>query len=538
MTRCEEFIVQAIARWHPGCGGGSAWIKWGLQAITGYRSTNPGPEADGVAELADRLWADPANSKCRMLASPSPAGRALFRCAIHYISDRRNWPLAESESRRSDFESLPREATGWARSVVNLVEALFELPAEILDMVRRAAADRNLRLPIRVDLDKADDLVDAVESKLALENAINAGNWAVVSGGGLDTEEAKWTLEKLLQLARFPNCRSGRDIAFGAIAYDFNRRACDGRELELSILNIVHVPDRDSPFRERTRKQMLDIIQKYLAGPDRDAWAERIAGQDVEKWAEMVVQRWKSEPESVRDARRFPSTAAHILIGMGDAEALAAITRWLSEYPQRAANLFEPHLFDTYCYEIVPPGRRRDLVLDCRVNFERAAQPPSAARRDSIELFRPMPGHCKQCRAPLMALFDVLVDPAEHRGLPAVQRLCLPMCPTCSEGSSGFSSRLLIDDPDDMDAWPLSNVASNSLPARCFRVRASEGSASRAEAWLGGCPRWEQQPSWPHCESCRRRMIFAGQIDAHAGHPFYGFFCPECLTSNVRTQYD
>jgi hypothetical protein len=189
------------------------------------------------------------------------------------------------------------------------------------------------------------------------------------------------------------------------------------------------------------------------------------------------------------------------------------------------------------------------VLLGYTIPLSSAAPPDSPARRDAIEIFRPIGGRCQSCGAQMLALFDVLVDPNVHRGLPAGRRLFIPMCPKCShDESEGYSSRVRIDDraASDVDAWSGAGAATDEparrVPARQFRPVLCDGApdgrspAAPVDAWFGGSPRWEQYAAWPKCELCRRRMIFAGQVNA--GPTYYGFFCRDCLTSNVRTQYD
>jgi len=297
------------------------------------------------------------------------------------------------------------------------------------------------------------------------------------------------------------------------IAYDFNRRACDGRELELSEINVIHVPDSDSPQRESVRRKMIDIVQDSFAGPEPDGLPELRTDETLDEWAARVVTKWKSQPEATRIAKGYPATAAHILVGIGDMIAVSHISRWLTEYPERAGNLFRSYLFDTYCYEIVPPGVRRDLILGPASCLVEGPPPLTASRRDPIEVFRPISGNCEVCGERLLALFDVLVNSVSMPELPAAQRLCLPLCPHCCEGMSGFASVLRIDDPDDRDAWPSREAekSKHGVPSRRFRQISTSEVDSTVAASFGGKPRWEQDPSWPSCQACHKRMIFAGQ---------------------------
>jgi hypothetical protein len=512
VTISQQLVAQTCVLWHQGCAGGSAWVQWGLTAIEQYRKSG-GTEARLVAEMAERFWDTKEVRATRLLAQESVAGRELLRASLHYL-----WVYsaatggAKSETSDAAIEKLLPTACSWAVYIATLVEGLYELPHDVLGWIRDCASERFYILPERIRLDSTDDLINAARVKLGLQRDIDSGSWPRIRGKDLSTDDARYAAEALLRIAATPGSRAGRDIAFKGLAYDFNRAALDGLELELGEINIVHSPAPGSPKRGQIRDHMLDVINEYLS---------------IDHPSPRMKNRAK--------------TAAWTLAGIGDERAIDAIVGYLSDQPARTAWLFNDQLFESLAYELTPRGKRRDLLLGFEIPLFPADMPQTPNRLDSIEIFRPVGGKCQQCGERMLALFDLLINPDVPVPFPKARRAFLPMCPKCCEQPGGYTSRVRLDDREsaDQDAWPAEEASApgqHSVPSRQFRVTQSEVGRSRMSARFGGTPKWEQYPDWPKCDSCRRRMLFAGQVTA--SHSYYGFFCPECLTSNVRTQYD
>ncbi|HEX4794717.1 MAG TPA: hypothetical protein VH370_13035 [Humisphaera sp.] len=511
LTRGQQLIAQKIVSWHPGAGGGQAWIKWGVEAIAQFRKTN-GRIADLHTEAIRALWGSKDLKETKLLAAKSPAGEELLRCSIYYIGEQGFDRVKSLQNITSEnLHRLFGHATMWARDVANLTESIGELPPDAIDLVREAARERRLHFPQPIDLQNRSDLVDAAEAILSLEHAINLGTWPTVLGSTLDDAEARATAEFLLRIAKHPGSRSGRDIAFKGIAYDYNRRALDGLELELFAIHILHVPAADSPARNQVRDRMIQIIDEATA---KSSKSKRI-GEEL-------------------------SCAAMVLVSIGDEQSISRIVQCRRDQPMLAQELFPPQRFEESGYEIDQRGRRRDLLPGFEIEFVKNQAPKTPKRLQQVEIFRPIDGKCDECGGRMLALFDILIDPQVHLHFPNSRRVMLPVCVQCSHRKDGFFSSLRCDNltGQDLDAWPCSDASSLThwAPARQFQQRDSTHK-ERAEAWLGGAAAWQQYVQWPMCGKCRGRMMFAGQVGA-VGPSYYGFFCPDCLTSNVRVQYD
>jgi hypothetical protein len=535
-SRLDQFVAQAVVRWHPGCGGGRGWLQWGIEAVAAYRAIDLTPKE--TVSLVERLWLFPQVAGSNLLSGRTPAAQELLRCALHYI-------VGESFVRvHTETQTLPAEAAGWASSVADLIAALYELPAHIIQMVRSSAIEHGFRLPDSIDLQDRRMLVDAVEARIGLEHLIETGKWPTVKGTSLTPSEARNAVEFAIELARNPGSRSGADIARRMLSYDFNQDACDGFELECSEFGLIHVPRADSPHRISTRDRMIALLEDHFRHVKPSSLPERRPDESMDGWAERVVTGWNAIPGEVRAARhaaqKHVAAAAHILVAIGDDRAISAIWNWLNGGAEEASELFSDVLFETYGYEIVQPGRRKDLQLALTHFFKEASPPTSPARRDTIEVLRPVKGKCEACGGRLLGFFDLLMANLKIERLTSAHRVAISFCPECCEQSGGtFNSiqTFTANDPDT-DAWPAEQAKELSwqLPARCFGMTSTKPRDVEVGGWLGGLPQWEQYPAWPRCDHCCNRMLFAGQIWYY--HTYYCFVCLDCMRSNVHTQYD
>ncbi len=462
----------------------------------------------------------------------------MLRCAAHYV-------FGERFSRvHSDERTWFAEAKMWVRSVCDLADALYQLPAHLVEIVRSSARDQGFRLPQSLDLQDQRTLVDAVETIIGLEHALDSGAWSRISGLSLSRSESEKAVELAIELARTRGSRSGADIAFRMLSHGFNRRACDGRELELSEFGIIHVPEPDSPQRSVTRDRMLRLLEHHFTHQKHPGLPERLPGESSTEWAARVVNGWNAIPEDLRAARhaaqKHVEAAAHILVAIGDERSVGAIWKWLENGNEQSLRLFNDSLFGAYAYEIVPPGKRKNLHLVGAHFLKESPLPTSPARREVVEVFRPIEGACQTCGSRLLAFFDLLPTRLNVVGLPVAGRVVVPFCPECCEHRGGIfeSIRMFDANEPDVDAWPVEQAKAlpSKLPARCFTAQLTRPGIADVGGWLGGLPRWEQYPEWTQCDRCCNKMRFAGQI--WYSHSYYAFICPDCLRCNVRTQYD
>jgi hypothetical protein len=109
----------------------------------------------------------------------SPAGDELLRCALFYIGQQRHHPvtLLEVIDDPSQMTGLLGHASEWGSYLATLIEATYELPGDVVDLVRREALRRGWRLPEHLNVRRAEHLVDAAEARLGLEDAIESGGW-------------------------------------------------------------------------------------------------------------------------------------------------------------------------------------------------------------------------------------------------------------------------------------------------------------------------------------------------------------------------
>jgi hypothetical protein len=505
LGRGKEFVAQnaVLGRTYSGPG----WTRWSLAAFNEYESLDAAGR-ERLAEAVTLLWADKRIKAARLLRSPSPAGHALLNRSLGIHGNKERPTFSVDVALATAHERTLGEAALWSGEVADFIEGVYALPSELFSLITDIARQRQLPLPAAIDLDNRSCLVTAARTLISLEQALYEGAWPQIDGSTLSLEEGCDAMQLVLALREVPGTLA-KNIGSKTLGSGFPSAAMDGYELEVRDFHIHHVPEPASPLRTQVRDRMIQIVDDFLANPT-------------------------PRQEKFGRAR----TAAETVVGIGDKVAIAKIIDWLANHPTQSGSLIPDYLFDTYAYEIDIRGRRRDLTLGYTIPLYGAPAPSSRERRSVIEVLRPTPAKCGECGGKMVALFDVLFDPAIHKGLPAARRVYVSCCPKCSQSAEGYWSRLRLDDrwSCDVDAWPCEEATEAGVfEARCFVVDKPSEKA-HVGGHFGGLPRWEQDPNWPKCHQCRRRMVFLGQ--AECTPTYYGFYCPDCQTTNVRTQYD
>lgn len=194
-------------------------------------------------------------------------------------------------------------------------------------------------------------------------------------------------------------------------------------------------------------------------------------------------------------------------------------------------------------WELTQAGKRRDLFFtgSYTLQFVKRQGPEGAA------------DHCPWCSRPLQTPFQLdMSDPRLHFLGLADQEIQVATCFNCVQ----FAPLWMDSDTRGRASWSPANVRPDTLEnfettleveEAFMQYRLQIGTPVRSPyelaAWLpgspnrlGGFPGWVQDPDYPVCPACQKRMKFLAQFDLYG--VYYAFMCPKCGTTAATSQFD
>ena len=268
---------------------------------------------------------------------------------------------------------------------------------------------------------------------------------------------------------------------------------------------------------------------------------------------------FKDSPQDIRDQLLERVTwdednRNHLLLVLGwigDSVVIDQLQHWQKQPPKWTEHLFVTP--ETYAldggWELTPDGERRNLINHVCYPIRQANQQNDDVNDGHHARFLGISSAtCPWCKRKLTKLMDVA---ASH---PALQYLNLSMenlqVVTC-EFCGSFSPIYMELDHKGMPVWSQFNQEPEYLPDSEEVISMTISSAplllssvpqspyyasvwtmSQLDSQIGGHPSWVQDPEYPVCPCCERRMRFIGQIDLadfdeYAEGIFYMFICPK-----------
>ncbi|MFJ7405023.1 MULTISPECIES: DUF1963 domain-containing protein [unclassified Lysinibacillus] len=240
-----------------------------------------------------------------------------------------------------------------------------------------------------------------------------------------------------------------------------------------------------------------------------------------------------------------------VLGWIGDTVVTEQFREWHMQPPTWSEQLFVTP--ETYAldggWELTPDGERRDLINHLCYAIRQADQQLDNLNEDHHAHFlESSHSTCPWCNRKLTKLMDVATT---H---PALKYLHLQMenlqvitCDVCGS----FSTIYMELDNHGVPVWSRHNQEPDYLPdiddlsSEAETVPslvlshepqspyyAAVWTMSQLDSQIGGHPSWVQEPEYPLCPCCERRMQFIGQIDyadfdKYAEGIFYMFICPK-----------
>lgn len=242
----------------------------------------------------------------------------------------------------------------------------------------------------------------------------------------------------------------------------------------------------------------------------------------------------------------------HLLLALGwigDSEMIDQFQEWQIQHPPWAKSLYVPPA--TYAldagWELTPNGERHNLINHgCYPIREANQQDDDVNGGHPARFLEEISAICPWCKRKLTKLMDVA---ASHPGLQylnlSTETLQVVTCECC-----GSYSTIYMDlDNNGIPLWSPFNQVPDYLPdyedenistvsSTLLSLSSMPQSPYYASIWtlsqlgsqIGGHPSWVQDPEYPVCPCCERRMRFIGQIDFAdfdqcAEGIFYMFLC-------------
>jgi hypothetical protein len=234
--------------------------------------------------------------------------------------------------------------------------------------------------------------------------------------------------------------------------------------------------------------------------------------------------------------------ALRALSWLGDDEVRRRLRAWRERPPGWVERDTSVDWFALYAgWEPQPDGGRRELgTLACR-RLERAAPP------GPVVVVAEDDGSCAWCGGRLTTLLDIDLRDSRMGFLGfGGRRLRVVTCERCTsygpvytdvdlDGGARWSDDNrrpeYLPDADELDDWiylPSRQLGLGGERRTPFEAMAFESHMSQ----LGGCATWIQNPDFPVCLRCERRMPFVAQVDGADFDDFegmiYAFFDPAC----------
>lgn len=357
----------------------------------------------------------------------------------------------------------------------------------------------------------------------------------------------------------------------------------------VDILKVMHAPRKHDPLIQYVPFP-LNMEQMYISLSDQEAdrmlkyAMELLAGNNESEAEEILLSLvcyrddnisdvlpeliecelfynpilFKNASQDIRDqilerVEFDEDNRNHLLLVLGwigDTVVIDQVREWQTQQPKWAEQLFVPpeHYTLDGGWELTPDGVRRDLVNHICYAIRQAEQQNDDLYEEHYARFLETSlSTCPWCKRKLTKLMDVATT---H---PALQYLDLPMenlqlvtCDSCG----GYNKIYMELDNLGVPVWSrynqepeylpdLDDVNSTETPASL--VLSSEPQSpfyaavwtlSQLDSQIGGHPSWVQDPEYPVCPCCERRMQFIGQIDyadfdEYGEGIFYMFICPK-----------
>ena len=250
-----------------------------------------------------------------------------------------------------------------------------------------------------------------------------------------------------------------------------------------------------------------------------------------------------------------------ILVWVGNAVVTEQFREWQMQPQKWAEQLYVTP--ETYAldggWELTLDGERRDLISHLCYSIRQVDQQNNDLNKEHHARFlKTSHSTCPWCKRKLTKLIDVATS---H---PALQYLELQMknlqvitCDLCG----GFRTIYMELNNHGVPVWSrynqepdnildIEDVNSSTETTPCLILSHEPQSPYYAAVWtmsqldsqIGGHPSWIQDPEYPVCPCCERRMRYIGQIDyadfdKYAEGIFYMFICPkDRITATVYQQ--
>lgn len=239
-----------------------------------------------------------------------------------------------------------------------------------------------------------------------------------------------------------------------------------------------------------------------------------------------------------------------ILGWIGDRVVTEQFREWRMQLPSWAEQLFvmpETYALDAG-WELTPDGKKHNLIHPlCYAIRQADQQDDDLNEKHHAHFLKSSHLTCPWCNRKLIKLMDLATShPALQYVNLQMENLQVITCDVCG----GFSTIYMELDNDGVPVWSrhnqepaylpnIDNLISEAKTTHSLVLSCKPQSPYYAAVWtmsqldsqIGGHPTWVQEPEYPVCPCCERRMQYIGQIDyadfdEFAEGIFYMFLCP------------
>ncbi|APZ93336.1 hypothetical protein [Fuerstiella marisgermanici] len=271
--------------------------------------------------------------------------------------------------------------------------------------------------------------------------------------------------------------------------------------------------------------------------------------------SDAVALRLATLIESV-DAQLSRNHLLLCLAWAGNQEAQAAFTKWRTEKPKWANDLYvPPHAYANEAgWELTADGQRRNLFFKETVPL---VQPGNDDVSSAVEVGLRSEEKCPWCSRKLTSLFDIDAASEKVAFLNLMPRHWQVLtCDVCTAYGLVYGKttetgvewhpanerpEYLPDESDDFDLLPECPLVLANQPRHFMESASWTGIPSGKFSQIGGLPTWVQDAEFPDCLDCSRKMVFIGQVSNEDFDPmmegiFYAFICSDCGTTATHYQ--
>ncbi|WP_225223741.1 DUF1963 domain-containing protein [Solibacillus merdavium] len=376
----------------------------------------------------------------------------------------------------------------------------------------------------------------------------------------------------------------------------------EGLADQVDILKVMHAPRKYDPLIQYVpfpiRKEQIYVSLSYQDAQRMLKYAMELLAVNNESEAQDIllslvcyrddnisvalpelIQRglfqdpilFKDAPQDIRNQLIVrvlwdEDNRNHLLLALGwigDAKVINQYREWQMHQPKWAEQLYVTP--ETYAvdggWELTSNGERRNLVNPLCYAIRQTDQQDDdevVLKEDPAHFLETSHSTCPWCNRKLTKL---MVAATSH---PALQYLDLQIenlqvitCELCGS----FSTIYMELDNDGMPVWSRYNQepvylsdmddVNSSIETSPNLVLSQEPQSpyyaavwtmSQLNSQIGGHPSWVQDPEYPVCPCCERRMRFIGQIDyadydEYAEGIYYMFICPkDYITATIYQQ--